>query len=361
MTDLPDDLEPLPPAVTVYRRRSWPVVVAWVVILGYVTINVVVQSERLGLTEWGTGSAKVGKTPLPIGRLGTGRSADVAVIAVGFAYLTLAVVGGLALLTLLAQFVHGRLRTWFAPGSPAGGVYAETFAVWLVLFVGLQYSTTLLPSGPTRLGAAGVAMLCSLTALVWPRLRGLSWPQVRREIGWTSGTQPNLEPVIGISCYIMTVPLIMIGGLLTLILIYLFRHLQGAGTGGPGGMPPITHPLAEAVLYMSWWGRLQIMVLACLVAPLVEETMFRGVLYRHLRETSVRWGRLVSPLISATLVSFLFAVVHPQGLLAVPALMGVAYGLNLAREWRDTLIPSMVAHGINNGVVFMLLLFLAGG
>ena len=37
--------------------------------------------------------------------------------------------------------------------------------------------------------------------------------------------------------------------------------------------------------------------------------------------------------------------------------MGLATASNLAREWRGTLLPAMVAHGINNGLVFLLLLF----
>jgi membrane protease YdiL (CAAX protease family) len=110
----------------------------------------------------------------------------------------------------------------------------------------------------------------------------------------------------------------------------------------------------------SVWTRVQIFVLVSLLAPLVEETMFRGVLYRHLREASIWLRPLLSALLSATVVSFVFAVIHPQGLLGVPALMGLAYAFALAREWRDTLIPSMVAHGINNGVAFTLSILLAG-
>ena len=82
--------------------------------------------------------------------------------------------------------------------------------------------------------------------------------------------------------------------------------------------------------------------------------MFRGVLYRHLREGTRGLGWVSSAFISAVGVSFIFAAIHPQGLLTVPALMGLAFGFTLIREWRGTLIPSMIAHGINNGVVLLL-------
>jgi membrane protease YdiL (CAAX protease family) len=51
-----------------------------------------------------------------------------------------------------------------------------------------------------------------------------------------------------------------------------------------------------------------------------------------------------------------FAVVHPQGLIAVPVLMGLALGFTLAREWRGSLVPGMVAHSLNNGLVTLLIL-----
>jgi len=44
-------------------------------------------------------------------------------------------------------------------------------------------------------------------------------------------------------------------------------------------------------------------------------------------------------------------VIHPQGFIAVPALMALAYGFTILREWRGSIIPCMVAHGLNNGIV----------
>jgi membrane protease YdiL (CAAX protease family) len=103
------------------------------------------------------------------------------------------------------------------------------------------------------------------------------------------------------------------------------------------------------------------LILASLGAPLIEETMFRGVLYRHLREASGRIARNASILASATLASFVFAVVHPQGWMLIPALMALAFVFSLVREWRGTLIPSMVAHGVHNGVLVLIGFFVLGG
>ena len=138
-------------------------------------------------------------------------------------------------------------------------------------------------------------------------------------------------------------------------------------TGGAGGddfNPAVgpSHPIVRLVAAGDWPVRLQLLFLAAVAAPFVEETMFRGVLYRHLREATAGRGRPLSFLGSAVVVSFIFAVIHPQGFLGVPVLMGLAFGLNVLREWRGTLLPSMMVHGIHNGLAtFLLVQGLGGG
>ena len=68
----------------------------------------------------------------------------------------------------------------------------------------------------------------------------------------------------------------------------------------------------------------------------------------------------MSIVLSILLTSFLFAAIHPQGWVAIPALMGIAIGMNLMREWRGSIFPSMLVHGISNAVVTsMMLIFLS--
>jgi membrane protease YdiL (CAAX protease family) len=280
----------------------------------------------------------------------------------GGSVLLLGAIGTITLLAILILLLTRRLQTHFRTGSGTGAIYAETFAVWMVLFLLLTAGAGRLPlAGELRLAAVASAMLLSLTALAWPVLRGLSWRQARQEIGLTAGPKPAAEPLFGVSTYLMALPLLAIGLGLTLLLMRIQHNLQGLGDPTeqftPGNAP--SHPIVDALLHLGWWGRIQILLLASVVAPLVEETMFRGVLYRHLREASVPLGRFGSALFSATVVSFLFAVIHPQGLIAVPALMALAYAFALAREWRGSLVAAMVAHGINNALVFTLVILLA--
>ena len=245
---------------------------------------------------------------------------------------------GLALWVVLS--VTGHLRPALSPARGHGGVYAEAFAVYMVVYLGLGVARAFLPPFGPELMVAGAAMLVALAAgLLWPVARGVSWRDVYREVGLTLGRRPFLEPVIGLTGYVLVIPTFALGFVVTALLLSL-KQRWATGGDPERSFAPLeqpSHPIVE------WVGRpdlptvLQIVVLASVLAPLVEETMFRGALYRHLREATARWGRFPSFLVSALVVSFVFAAIHPQGLLAVPVLMGLAFGLNVLREWRGTL------------------------
>jgi membrane protease YdiL (CAAX protease family) len=279
-------------------------------------------------------------------------------------FLILCGVAGLAgLILMMILYFLDVLRGGLQCGSPGGMIYAETFALWMLLFTGLNVALVFLPEGTPRLPALGGIMLLSLVILVWPVVRGVSWRQVRADIGWTAGRRPFLEPLLGFGCYGMALPLLAVGVMMMLGLLALQRVLSGGAPGsdnfGPSGAR--AHPIVLAVATGDWWQRLQILLLVAVVAPIVEETMFRGVLYRHLREATGKVKAGLSVLLSATVVSFIFAIIHPQGLIAVPPLMALSYAFCLAREWRGSLIPSMVAHGTNNGLLMLFLMLALGG
>jgi membrane protease YdiL (CAAX protease family) len=276
--------------------------------------------------------------------------------------LGLGFVGLLVLAVLGFLIILGKVQFGLASGQSPAGIYAETFALWMILFAVLSIGLNELPLGDWRLMSGGIAMLLSLGVLLWPRLRGISFRQLREDIGWTMGRKPALEPAAGVASYIMTIPLLLIGVLVVMLLTFLQSLMIGGAPGPDDFASPdnASHPIAIYVARGSWGLRLQVFFLASIVAPVVEETMFRGVLYRHLRELLGGWDRVASIMFSTVVSSFVFAIIHPQGVLAVPALMALACGFALAREWRGTLIPCMVAHGINNGAVLMIGIALLG-
>jgi membrane protease YdiL (CAAX protease family) len=271
---------------------------------------------------------------------------------------------GLALLvTLLLLIGRGKVQGGLTTGKSPAGVYVETFALWIVLFIGLSFGAALLPLGSWRLMVAGLAMLLSLVAVLWARVRGIPFRQLREDIGWTLGRQPVLEPAAGLGSYLMTMPILIVGLVAMILLTFLQTSVVGKSGGGPNDFfwpNNPSHPIAIELARGNWGLRLQVFFLASIVAPVVEETMFRGVLYRHLRELSSWMDTIGSILFSTLLSCFIFAIIHPQGVLAVPALMALACGFVLAREWRGTLLPGMVAHGLNNALVMVLGIVMLG-
>lgn len=116
----------------------------------------------------------------------------------------------------------------------------------------------------------------------------------------------------------------------------------------PNIAPPY-HPLEGMTATSGNWEiRTALFLLAVVGAPLIEETFFRGALYGALRRRfGVGWGLLGS--------SAFFAILHPQlplGFLPIALLGAVFAGLY---EWRQSLVPGMVAHAINNTVAFCML------
>jgi membrane protease YdiL (CAAX protease family) len=266
--------------------------------------------------------------------------------------------GFVGLIVLIVFVFTGKVKG-LQTGAGHSGIYAETFAVWFALFLGISLAVSRLLHHLSPLPYAGF-MLLSLVALGWPVLRGIPWSQVREDLGLNFGRYPLLEPLIGLGCYAMSIPLVLIGVIVTYILLMVQRGLsEGAGNPfTPNEVP--SHPIVQSLAHGGWPELLGIIFLASLAAPLIEEMMFRGVLYRHLREASARFGPVLSFFASGILVSFLFAVIHPQGILAVPVLMALAFGFTMAREWRGSLVPAMVGHALNNGIVTLVLVAALG-
>ena len=132
---------------------------------------------------------------------------------------------------------------------------------------------------------------------------------------------------------------------------------QSGGSNELQGTSGGAHPIIIEIANGGWELRILILFLAAVAAPIVEETMFRGVLYRQLRSSLWGLGSIFGMLLSVLIVSFVFAAIHPQGWVAIPALMGIAVGMNLLREYRASIIASMTIHGVSNGIVTSLMIY----
>jgi membrane protease YdiL (CAAX protease family) len=300
--------------------------------------------------------------------LDSARQAAAVAVAVEFIFGLLGLGGAAGLVVFLVLVLTGRIQCRFRVSGGHGGVYAETFAVYMILFFSMSYGVAelskILHLESFRLLLAGGAMLLSLAALAWPTLRGVPWRTVREDIGWTNARRAGLELAAGLGGYAMSLPLLAVGLIIFLVLFFFSQLAVVGNPAGPDTFRPSqlpTHPIIQILAEPNWWLRIQVLVLASIVAPIVEETMFRGVLYRHLREGSYWMGTFVSVLFSGTVASFIFAVIHPQGPIAIPVLMALAYGFTILREWRGTVLPCMVAHGVSNGLALSFAMFVLSG
>ena len=81
--------------------------------------------------------------------------------------------------------------------------------------------------------------------------------------------------------------------------------------------------------------------------------MFRGLLFPGL-SAFVRW------IVGAFVGAFIFAVIHPQGMAAVPTIMIIALMTSTLRLLRGSLVASMTAHAMNNGIIVAIFISCAG-
>lgn len=114
-------------------------------------------------------------------------------------------------------------------------------------------------------------------------------------------------------------------------------------------VPTIAHEALIPIRDEPWDPlKIGLILTAVLLAPVVEELLFRGLLQTSLQQSGLvrnRWGAIV-------ITAVLFAAVHAgiAQLMALPALFVLALGLGYAYERSGSLFSSMLIHGTFNAV-----------
>jgi len=252
--------------------------------------------------------------------------------------------------------LEGRFKNQFGTHN----IYIETFAIWLVYFFGIQFAigglVEIIEIDPLVLSP--FIVFSSLLALVWPVIRGIPFSQVRQDIGWTT-TKPTRDFLAAPVGYLTTIPMLLLV-LVSLVFIGALSipsapSAESAETEGFSRGQSISHPIQEYVTDSDANVFLWIALSTCVAAPIVEETVFRGILYRHLRDLTAHWRLTATVAFSSVLNAFIFAAIHPQGVMLIPVLGSLAVGFSLMREWRGSLYPSMIMHAIHNSLVTCLM------
>jgi len=234
----------------------------------------------------------------------------------------------------------GGLRPRFVPPGDDGDWYLRAFGIYVGSFLLLQILPLLIDAAWVSTVAFGGVVAASALGAAWPVLRGVPAARAIRDLGLHRGEGVVREIACGAVGYVAILP-IFAGGFLTTLALMGVRSAL-AGDGEPTG--PISHPIVPMMAEGGLGVRLFVLFLAAAFAPFFEETLFRGALYGGLR-------RRLGPAASALATGVLFAAIHPQGWVAVPALAALAFGFALLREWRGSLIAPMVGHALHNGTL----------
>lgn len=242
---------------------------------------------------------------------------------------------------------NGKITARLKLPAPGGSVYMEMFAVFLAALM-LSLSATLITFGAGVEASTGTLVFeqfllwgCA-AAVIWPRVRAVPWKQALADLGLTRGEGVLKEVGCGLLGYMAAQPLVIAVSLAE----RMFAE-GGADKAGPSGFPMFRPPEGNDTVLLV------LMVLSTVVwAPLVEETMFRGALQRHLGSIFSFSGS--GWLGAAVVTSCAFGLVHPYtaaGLIHV-GVLGIS--LAMLRQWRGSLIAPMVAHAMNNGMIALM-------
>jgi membrane protease YdiL (CAAX protease family) len=227
----------------------------------------------------------------------------------------------------------------------------ETFLLYFALIaveIGLRDVLPRAPQAGSVAGAAGgmITQLLLMDLLGLLPLLYLAFHLRRRgqtlaEIGLSARTIA-VEVGYGVGGYAAVLPWLILVAMLT----------EWAGRRFFPEIAPPFHPVqALTAAAPSGWARLGLFLLVAVGAPLWEEIFFRGVLYGALRR---RFGVAAGCVASATL----FSLLHPQLPLGFLPIFFLGAMLALLYEWRRSLVPGMVLHALNNGLIFLFLILL---
>ncbi|HOF88143.1 MAG TPA: type II CAAX endopeptidase family protein [Armatimonadota bacterium] len=259
--------------------------------------------------------------------------------------LVVLLIGGLLLFALFGYLLWHRrigaeLRAAAAPAPPVpwgigaallvvSGVYLLSFLLQVGL-AGFIPRASLAAAAPvvgtlallvaTLLVAGGFLSLLGKPAWAWETF---GWRRAPRGAGY------------GLLALVLALPLLVIAYLIAAALFGMDRQQQ---------------PLVEALQSGGPLLQVYLVVVAAVMAPLVEETLFRGLLFRALNARLAFWP-------AALISALLFAAGHALLLALLPVmLLGMLFAFLTRRA--GSVVPSAAAHGVYNLVVSVVALLI---
>ncbi|MCK6480538.1 MAG: CPBP family intramembrane metalloprotease [Planctomycetes bacterium] len=240
--------------------------------------------------------------------------------------------GFLTILALPVLVLYGTFRPAPSPPLTRPTLLLEAAAVVILGMHGLLILSFRLPeSGAAAPVATVIPALAILLAPAWLRFRGAPRQEILPSLGWNRGGGWAKEAVLGACAY----PLCLLIQFLTSFLL----------PDGPWHADPLDTALAmgpsSAIAAESLAG--------VVTAPLLEEVLFRGLLYRWSREATRHWGGPRSVGFAVLLSGVLFTIGHGGGVAALAGILAYGAVAALLYEWRGSLVAPIALHAVMNG------------
>ncbi len=335
------------------------------------------------------------KAPVRIDAASSGQIMVLSMFAFGGAAILAGFIGLGLLITLCVLMAQGKLHARFMVPRPYAAahegptswgwgmdpqgrlIWLETVAVFMAGFLILGVSGDVLNAQyPNAAWVAFYSLLGQwvlVLTLFWPVVRGMPWQRWRGDLGWHRGEGFWKEVGAGLMAYLASLPIYFVAAILVAIYIVIRSALSGQDAA----------PAAEdnKLLDLAMSGNpvviVMIFLLATLWAPVVEESVFRGALYRHWRgmfaylfarigSPAAAGGidsgasRLFSILFASFFTAIVFAVMHGYAVIQLLMVGVLGFVFALMREWRGSLIAPMTAHFTHNTIVLTFVIILFG-
>lgn len=147
-------------------------------------------------------------------------------------------------------------------------------------------------------------------------------------LGWT----PRRAAIYAIGGYLALLPVLGLAGMVSTQVARLFPHVE-TPMNSAEWMAASAHG----------WSLVPVFLTVCVMGPLVEELLFRGLLFRALQSSFGFWG-------GAILSSAAFAALHPQLPLGFLPIWCIGIGLCAVYRRSGSLTACWMLHGLNNTV-----------
>jgi len=264
------------------------------------------------------------------------RSLKTILVSIGLGTL-LSIASLILFVTLITRLLGRKLEYRFAAKGMNPDYSLEVFCLYLSGMLLIQPLMKLLAELGIKTGFLIGNLICiSLLSLLvlWPTLFSEKLEDVRARLGLQLFSIKRFFQDIALG------PISYLGALIPLfivLILYSFVLMElgvDPSSGAHPVVPIITSSKNPNTIYLIGF-------MAVILAPFIEEIMFRGALYSWLR---VRCNAAPSIIIS----SVLFASVHPQGAVGVVPLTCIGMVLAFLREWRGSLVAPMLAHACFN-------------